>query len=210
MISIAAVSKKAEKDLARLEKALATAKPRALKLAAGIIKRQTIAAMRRNGTDITGRFAPLSEIHNLLHGQKPGGALVESGVWKITAPDVDSVEVDIVDRLQPLAQRWQTGEWPGEYPVDQYPYFMHRRLGRLGIRVPHVEPFVQPERPIRDPVAANAEANLAHWYLSCLKKVADRSVVAFQKTRERKARRRSGGRSRPGGRWDYASVKGRH
>lgn len=212
MISITAESRKAERDLARLEKALSTAKPRALKLSAGIVKRQEIAAMKRNGSEITGRFAPLSEIHAFLHGSKGGGVLLTSSFWRISSPDLDSVEVDIVDRLQPLAQRWQTGEWPGEYPVTEYPRYMHKRLGRLGIQVPHVAPFDQPERNVRDPVADNAGANLAHWYLSCLKKVADRSVVAFQKTHERKTggRARSRSRSRGGFSGDaYARAKGR-
>ena len=213
MISITAESKKAERDLARLEKALATAKPRALKLAAGIIKRQEIAAMKKNGSEITGRFPALSEIHTLLHGAGSGGVLLTSSFWKITAPEIDSAEVDIVERLQPLAQRWQTGEWPGEYPVSQYPRAMHVQLGRRGIQVPHVPPFSQPERNVRDPVADNAGENLVHWYLGCLKKVADRSVVAFQKTREKKTGgRRSRGRSRSGGGFNgdaYARAKGR-
>ena len=211
MISITAESRKAERDLARLERALATAKPRALKLAAGIVKRQEIAAMKKDGSAITGKFPPLTEIHTLLHGAKSGGVLVTSSFWRITSPELDSVEVDVVDRLQPLAQRWQTGEWPGVYPVAEYPRAMHVQLGRRGIQIPHVPPFSQPERNVRDPVAENAGANLAHWYLSCLKKVADRAVVAFQKTREKKTGGRARSRSRSsGGVRDYARAKGRH
>ena len=213
MISITAESKKAERDLARLEKALATCKPRALKLAAGNIKRGEIAAMRKLGSAITGKFPPLTEIHTLLHGAQSGGVLVTSSFWRITAPDLESVEVDIVERLQPFAQRWQTGEWPGAFPVSEYPRAMHVQLGRRGIQIPHVPPFAQPERNVRDPVADNAQANLAHWFLSCLKKVADRSVVAFQKTRERKTGGRARSRSRSSGRGfngdAYARAKGR-
>lgn len=229
MLAIDVELRNAERDLRRLDVAVREAGWTALKRTGGIVRRQYFAAIRKNGSRITGSFPPFdSAWYSLLGGgsRTPGGALLNSALWPIQGNRVDEIVVDIVPGLQGHLSRWQFGggnranelrnrvaDW--RFTEQGRRNYHGKIAGRNGwpMHVSELPPVrEQPVRDVVGPIRANAAEHLREWFLGALRSISRgkarvfvRSALHVSPARRSSARRRSRGARR-----DYASVKMRH
>lgn len=223
--------RQAERDLKKLGVAVQQAGWTALKRTGGIVRRQYFAAIRKNGSKITGPFPPYNAAWYQLLGQgsrTPGGALLDSKLWPIQGNNVDEIVVDIAPQLQGHLSRWQFGGAERANALrnlvaawkysDEGRRVYHGKLVKQGYpeHVSQLPPVTnQPVRDVVDPIRANAAAHLREWFLGALRKISRGKARVFVKSAlhlspSTSRRRRSSSRRRSQGRFrDYASVKGR-
>ena len=222
--------RQAERDLKKLGVAVQQAGWTALKRTGGIVRRQYFAAIRKNGSKITGPFAPFNAAWYQLLGQgarTPGGRLLDSKLWPIEGSRADEVVVDIVPQLQGHLSRWQFGDAERANALrnliaawkftDEGRRVYHGKLVKQGYpeHVSQLPPVTnQPVRDVVGPIRANAAAHLPEWFLGALRKISNGKARVFVKSAlhlsPSTSRRRSASRRRSQGRFrDYASVKGR-
>lgn len=197
----------------------------ALKRVGGIIRRRYIAALRKNGTDVTGKFPAYAKAwYRLLgHGsRKPGGSLVTNSFWPITGNRVDTITVDIAPRLREHLERWQFGggdrpaqlrkvvAWYRDTEKGRKVY--HGKLVKLGYP-PHISqlpPVVdQPVRDVVGPIREDAESHVVDWFIGALRSIARGRATLFQPSGSHVSHVRSSASRRAPAHRDYASVKGR-
>lgn len=192
--AISLETRRARRYVARMERALATAESRALKLAGGNARSAYVSGLSRGRSKAMP--APVAKLdrpwRQLLHpATKIGGVLRRRQLWRIIPTGSHGVEVDIAPRLQDLLARWQFGDqsrpqelrsWLSDIqstPAGRRRYYAHIAPRRPSWpRDPLALPPVpeQPRREVVSHVRSWARANIGAWYLSILAKLTSGAI----------------------------------
>lgn len=172
--------RRAQRQVRRAERAALTAERRVLGRAGGIVRRMEISALKGHATKAAPAVAALDKPWRTLlrPGATMGGALAQQHVWRIGRLGAHAREVDIVDGLQPLLERWEAGGLARPARLRQLVtdlqatpqgrrYYAARYARRPGWpRDPLALPAVgaMPRRDIRTPIARYADRHMPEWY----------------------------------------------